>query len=186
MNKNLNTAIRCRSSEQGFALPIAVGMGFVMILIATTLLIRSNGDRVTASAQEDTAGSLSLVEVGITRTLSAFKQNSTLASVIYDSSSGVVWGDASLSGTGGNRWIAVSTDGEKIGHFKIYKYTPDTTTGIGTLEILGTTDTNTAPLQITNQPQKAISSLEVEIAYELPAINPPGLAINAWRRKEAP
>ncbi len=53
MNKKLKIASIRYSNEQGFALPIAVGLGLVMVLIAVTLLVRSQGDRLVASAQNN-------------------------------------------------------------------------------------------------------------------------------------
>lgn len=86
MNKNFKFVFKNRSNEQGFAIPIAVGMGLIMILIATTLILRSQGDQVTASAQKATAQSLSVAEGGITRTLSNFNlaQSRPLLKLAYD------------------------------------------------------------------------------------------------------
>lgn len=69
MNTKLKIALIRRSSEQGFALPLAVGMGFVMLLIATTLVMRSQGDQTTALVQKSTAQSLTVAEGGIARSL---------------------------------------------------------------------------------------------------------------------
>lgn len=76
MNKNLKIVLKNRSSEQGFVIPIAVGMGLIMILIATTLIVRSQGDQVSASAQKATAQSLAVAEGGMTRTLFKLNQSS--------------------------------------------------------------------------------------------------------------
>lgn len=69
MNRKLKIALRRRSNEQGFAIPIAVGMGLVMLLVGVTMIIRSQGDQVTASAQKATAQSLAIAEGGLSRTL---------------------------------------------------------------------------------------------------------------------
>lgn len=66
MNKKLKSALINRSGEQGFAIPIAVGLGLIMLLIATTMIVRSQGDQVTASAQKATSRGLSAAEKGIT------------------------------------------------------------------------------------------------------------------------
>lgn len=181
MNKNLNIALKSRSTEQGFALPTAVGMGLIMILIGTTLIMRSQSDLVSASAQKDTAQSLSVNEVGVTRTLAAFKQNLVLVTTPYNWATNITtgWttgGGSSLVGvTADKGWITLSG----FGHFKIDKYTPNTpSAGIGTLEVSGTTDTNTAILKSTNVPQTAISSLSVEISQST-------LTISSWQRKDA-
>jgi hypothetical protein len=67
MNKKLKISLIHRYSEQGFAMPIAIGLGFIMILIAATMIMRAQGDQTTASAQKATARSLGTSETGITR-----------------------------------------------------------------------------------------------------------------------
>lgn len=86
-NKRLKLALRRRSSEQGFAIPIAIGLGLIMILIATMMIMRSQGDQVTASAQKGAAQSLALTEGGVTRSLSTVNQytNGSLLILNYDS-----------------------------------------------------------------------------------------------------
>lgn len=79
MNKNLNITLKNISSEQGFAIPVAVGMGLIMILIATTMVVRSQGDKVTASAQKATNRALSAAETGITRYQSLINNNRVIA-----------------------------------------------------------------------------------------------------------
>lgn len=75
MNTKLKIALIRRYSDQGFALPIAMAMGFIMVLIAGTLVMRSHGDQVTASAQKATAQSLAVAEGGVTRTLAKLNQS---------------------------------------------------------------------------------------------------------------
>lgn len=79
MNRKLRIALKRRNSEQGFALPVAMGMGLVMILVATTMLIRSQGDQVTASAQKATNQGLSAAETGITRFQDLINTNRIIA-----------------------------------------------------------------------------------------------------------
>ena len=67
MNKKLKIALIYRTSEQGFALPVAIGLGLIMLLIGATMIVRSQGDQVTASAQKATASSFDTTETGITR-----------------------------------------------------------------------------------------------------------------------
>ena len=86
MNTKLKFAlIRCYS-KQGFALPIAMGLGLIMILIAATMMMRSQGDQVTASAQKNTAQNLTVAEAGIARTLSKLnlEQARPLLELAYD------------------------------------------------------------------------------------------------------
>jgi hypothetical protein len=58
-----------------------------MLLFGVTMIIRSQGDQVTASAQKNTAQNLSVVEGGIARSLSTLNQynNAYLLSLNYDS-----------------------------------------------------------------------------------------------------
>lgn len=79
MNQKLKAAIRDRSSEQGFALPLAVGMGMIMILVGMTMVMRSQGDQITASAQKATARSLGTAETGVTRVQSLLSKYPLLA-----------------------------------------------------------------------------------------------------------
>jgi len=141
MNKNLKIALKNRSSEQGFAIPIAVGMGLIMLLIATTMIVRSQGDQVTASAQKGAADSLSTSETGVTRVQSLFNTWRVLPSVtltnidtsssswqkVFDASPvNVCLASGASNPTAGyrvNEWITL-TNGDK---FKIidYTYKPD-------------------------------------------------------------
>ncbi len=83
------TALRASShskSEQGFAIPVAVGMGLITILVATTMMLRSQDDQVTASAQKAAARSLGIAEGGTARTLSSLNkpENAYLLTLDYD------------------------------------------------------------------------------------------------------
>ncbi|NJM66091.1 MAG: hypothetical protein HC851_10705 [Acaryochloris sp. RU_4_1] len=66
---------RIRVSDQGFALPAILGMGLLMLMIATTLIIKAQGDQTTAIAQRDTAETLALAEGGSSRTLGMLNSN---------------------------------------------------------------------------------------------------------------
>lgn len=85
MNRNIKTALT-RRSDQGFALPVAVGTGLVMLLVAATLISRSQGDQITASARKGTGGSLAAAEGGTARTLAQLTQpnNAGLLTRNYD------------------------------------------------------------------------------------------------------
>lgn len=178
-------------------MPIVVGMGLMMTLIGVTMIVRAQGDQVTASAQKGTAHSLSLSETSVTRTLSFFKQYPGLAARHYDSTTGTdEWTTLFTTGpatacsgssilppllgvTGANGWVVLSN----FGHFKIIKYIPNTPSpGVGTLEVLGTTDKNTATLKSTNKPEGAITSLSVQIPYVPPTFAPPAI----WATTFAP
>lgn len=174
MNKKLKFALLRRSNEQGFALPVAVGLGLVMILVGTTMLVRAQSDLAIALVQRNTAQSLSLSEVSVTRIQSAFKQTPSLATTAYDSGNNTNGWIALLGGVGSsqvtsllknidpNNWITLPG----FGDFKIIKYQPDVpVAGVGTLDVSGRT------------PQGAISYLSVQVSTN-------GLGIAEWERKE--
>ena len=50
-------------------LPLVIGVGLVILVVATSLILKSRNDQVTTITQEQTAESLSLAEGGMARTL---------------------------------------------------------------------------------------------------------------------
>jgi hypothetical protein len=56
-----------RRDDSGFALPIAIGVGLFLIIVAASIILRSQQQQVTAIAQKQTASSLSAAEVGVSR-----------------------------------------------------------------------------------------------------------------------
>ena len=85
MSPKLKFALICRYSDRGFALPIAISLGFIILLVVATLLMRSQGDQLTAAVQKNTAESLTIGETGVTRTQSFFKKYPSLTLKRYDS-----------------------------------------------------------------------------------------------------
>ncbi len=79
MKKKLKIALIHRSSEQGFAIPIAMGLGLAMLLVGAMMIVRSQGDQVSASAQKATNRGLSAAETAITRTLVLINNNPVIA-----------------------------------------------------------------------------------------------------------
>jgi hypothetical protein len=61
--KHLNPSLV--RNENGFAIPIAIGMGLIMVLLATTAILRSQDDRVAALNKRATGQSLVAAESGI-------------------------------------------------------------------------------------------------------------------------
>lgn len=148
MNPKLKFAlIRCYS-DQGFAMPIVMALGFIMILIATTMVMRSQGDQVTASAQKATAQSLAVAEGGMSRTLSKLNQsdpNSNFSSLLtrnYDPDG--------LLGSTVNEWtsnkppctdindLLSGTIGNPNSTYQVLAYRYNATAKTGTLLVKGT------------------------------------------------
>jgi hypothetical protein len=61
-------------STKGFVLPVAIGVGLIAILIGIMVVARSNQNRITATAQKETARSLAAAESGITQFQSLFNR----------------------------------------------------------------------------------------------------------------
>lgn len=124
--------------ESGFALPSAIGLGLVTILVATTFLIQSQNNRSTAALQHKTDGSLSVTEAGVTEIQTFLNNNRILT--IYNSQdwatqlntntsrsdcSGVSQQDLvtyASSLTAGN-WQPVDASNPSKGQFKLVSYT---------------------------------------------------------------
>lgn len=58
---------RRKSSESGFALPIAIGTGLIMLLIGITIIVRSQTDKNDAVIRKDSSDSLTAAETGVSR-----------------------------------------------------------------------------------------------------------------------
>jgi hypothetical protein len=72
--------------HQGFALPLAMGLGFVILMLGITTLLAAEGDRKTAWARKQNDLSIVVAETGIARTLAQLSKpnNSVLLTRNYD------------------------------------------------------------------------------------------------------
>jgi hypothetical protein len=77
---------RFRCEQEGFALPLAIGLGFIMIVMGATTLMIAQSDRNTAKRRDTAGASLFAAEGGIARTLAKLTQsnNSILLTKNYD------------------------------------------------------------------------------------------------------
>lgn len=195
MKKKLKIALKRHSSEQGFALPVAVGMGLILTLVAATMIARSKGDQVTASAQKVTADSFDVSEVGVSRVQALLKRFPKMAGVPLAS-----WGAeydrfklvrACLGSTAdesiadGN-WTNVDNSVNNVdlsrGEIRVSSYT---VTGVGTVNMVGTltvegrarSESASASTSIDN----ATTSLQVQIpVVPLDNLPVPGLLANTF------
>ena len=79
MNIKLKIALICRSSEQGFAVPLALSLGVIMILLASINIFKSQEENIIATTQRQTNQALSAAEVGVNRYLKLIDENKFLA-----------------------------------------------------------------------------------------------------------
>lgn len=105
--KNRQAGLKSSYGEQGFALPIAVGVGLLMLMVGATMIVRSQADVNTANAQKATARGLSAAEIGIARYQSILVQTPEIS--LYPDCAGVdrtnlAAGTACTDGTTTQSW----------------------------------------------------------------------------------
>ena len=66
--------------EEGFALPLAIGVGLFMIIIATTMIIRSNQSQIASLSQRSSHKSLAAAETGVAKYIDFFNRYREFAS----------------------------------------------------------------------------------------------------------
>ena len=73
-------------TQKGFALPIVMGMGMVMMVMGLTAIIVAQSDRTTAFQRKQTNSSLAASEGGLARTLAqmTLPNNAVLLTRNYD------------------------------------------------------------------------------------------------------
>lgn len=184
MIKKLNIFLRLNSNEQGFAIPIALGLGLVMILVGTTMLVRSQGDQINGSLQKNTAQSLSIAEAGVTNVQRFLNKNRSFATINFpwssyvsnttglncSTSSSLYTDAAALDG-----WQTIGTGNDQ---FRVisYNYTvtnPAKNIGEGTLVVEGRSRQGTTV--------KSTTKLQIKIPVQrklIPSFSPPGV----WAR----
>lgn len=72
-------ATQTRSRDQGFVMPIVIGLGIAMVLVAATIMMRSQIDRQNNEAQQTKAQDRSETEVAANRVLDLLNNNRNLA-----------------------------------------------------------------------------------------------------------
>lgn len=70
----------------GFALPLALGLGFVMVVLGLTMMMTAQSDRITSWQRKESGASLSTAEGGMARTLAQLTvpNNAILLNRNYD------------------------------------------------------------------------------------------------------
>lgn len=72
--------------DAGFALPLALGLGFVMVVLGLTMMMTAQSDRITSWQRKESGASLSTAEGGMARTLAQLTvpNNAILLNRNYD------------------------------------------------------------------------------------------------------
>jgi hypothetical protein len=143
MSPKLKFALICRYSDRGFALPIAISLGFIILLVVATLLMRSQDDQMTALAQKSTSQGLSAAETGVTRYQSLINKNRVIA--MYSRTGTPGWTTASgipdidtCTGGGASQvttaattdWRDVDSSDSSKGQYRLIDYTYSPTQGV--------------------------------------------------------
>ena len=132
-----------RTRDQGFTLPMVIGIGLIMVLLSSVALVQSSEENLTAISKDSSSTALAMAELGVARYRELLNNNRVLA--IYSLSNWTTVADQTCdeisAGTGGwansNDWrditlnendygIDFNDDGDKI----------DTTVPIGSYRIV--------------------------------------------------
>ncbi|MBE9048317.1 hypothetical protein IQ255_28685 [Pleurocapsales cyanobacterium LEGE 10410] len=74
----LKTLLQRRARDEGFTLPMVIALGFVMILLGMTNIVKSSEENLNAITQNSSSDALAVAEVGITKYRELLNQNRIL------------------------------------------------------------------------------------------------------------
>lgn len=182
---------RSNSAQSGFAMPLALGLGLVMIIVTASTIARSQSDRTTTNFQKEANRALSISEAGAIRVESFLDRYKLLANKNLDR-----WVDTlnTLSESQRNcglinipqakqqsqlfkdrNWISLDNNNPDKGRYRIVDYQYQA--GVGTLIVAGSIDAyNTGEHSSTS-----ILKLVIPIESESAKIPPPALWASAFK-----
>lgn len=204
MNKWIVYSLKYRKGQAGFALPVAIGMGLIILLVGLTMLLRSQDSQVSAIAQKDTAKSLNAAETGVNEIRALINDYRELAlfsacnggwdidDICPDSSSVKSWknpskianpflgcapDDNSKIATIAKRtvWHDVDSDDPSQGEYRLLDY--DYASDVGTLTVQGRVNAG--------QPSESISQLQVKFPVDQPPSSPNDITAGLWVQTSA-
>jgi hypothetical protein len=175
--------------DSGFALPIALGVGLLLLIVGAAIVLRSQQQQVTAIAQKQTASSLSAAEVGVSRIQNLLTRYR--AASLYPSdapSPAPSWQNASaipglsescpkdspdtpeskVAEAATKDWQAIDKDYPAKGQYRLVGYSYSTSEGKGTLKVQGRAGTAAGSLP-------AVTQLSVVIPVQTISSYVPGL-----------
>jgi hypothetical protein len=177
-------------AQSGFAMPLAVGMGLVMIIVATSMIGRSQSDRITTNSQKESSRASSVSEAGIIRVQSFLDRHKLLAtkniSQWSDTLVNLPLPQANCNSIDlnsakqqtelfkSNTWINLDHSDHNKGRYRIVDYQYQD--GIGKLTVAGEIDT----YNTTQNSSKNTLTVEIPIGNELAKIAPPALWANIF------
>ncbi len=173
------------SSQLGFTMPLALGMGLVMMIVAASTIGRSQSDRATTSFQRETNRALGVSEAGIIRVQLFLDRSKLLANKNLDK-----WVDTlnTLSSEQANcglldlavvkqqaeifknyEWINLDNRDLNKGRYRMINY--QYRSGIGKLTVAGEIDAYNS----TKNSSNSTLTVEIPIGSEDAQISPPAL-----------
>jgi Tfp pilus assembly protein PilX len=187
IDHNINPKYR---SQTGFALPLALGLGLVMIIVAASIIGRSQNDRDMTSVQRETNRALSISEAGIIRVQSFLDRHKFLATKNLNQWSStldnlppsqascrsidvtVAKQQASLFKN--NTWIALDGSDLNKGRYRVIDYRYQN--GVGKLTVTSQIDA----YNTTHNSSNSTLTVDIPIGSESARIAPPALWSNTF------
>jgi hypothetical protein len=183
--------LRIRDQTQsGFAVPLALGMGLVVIIVAASMIGRSQSDRITTNSQRETNRASSVSEAGIIRVQSFLDRYKLLANkdlaqwkTTFDNllpsqancnSIDLTVAKQQVELFKNNTWISLDNNDLNKGKYRIVNYQYQK--GIGKLTIAGKIDA----YNTTQNNSNSILTVEIPIGNESAKIAPPALWANTF------
>jgi Tfp pilus assembly protein PilX len=190
ISKRKNSLDTRYSHQAGFALPVAIGMGLVMIIVAASMIGRAQSDRVITNSQRETSRALSTSEAGIIRVQSFLDRHKLLAthnlsewSTTLDNLPtpqascrliDLISAKQQTELFKNNNWIDLDNRDRNKGRYKIIDY--QYRDGVGKLTIAGEIDA----YGTTQHSSKSTLTVEIPIGNESANIAPPALWANTF------
>ncbi len=179
-----------KNTQAGFAMPLALGLGLVMIIVAASMIGRSQSDRSTTASQRETNRALSVSEAGIVRVQSFLDRHKILANKDLNQWSNTLDRLSSpqsscrlinltsakqQAGLFKNKsWIALDNTNRNKGRYRIIDYQYEN--GVGKLTVAGEIDAYNT-IQNTS---KSTLTVDLPIGSESATIAPPALWANTF------
>jgi hypothetical protein len=176
--------------QAGFAMPLALGMGLVMIIVAASLIGRSQTDRLTTNSQRETNRALSISEAGAIRVQSFLDRHKLLATKNLDRWSNtldllppaqascrlidLVSAKARVDLFKTHTWIDLDASDPNKGRYKIIDYQYNN--GIGKLTVAGEIDA----YNTTHNSSINTLTVAIPIGSESANIAPPAVWANTF------
>jgi hypothetical protein len=188
--RRLNNLVVKDNHQSGFAMPLALGLGLVMIIVATTMIGRSQSDRLTTNSQRESSRATSVSEAGIVRVQSFLDRHKLLANKSLNEWTNTLNNlpsaqadcrsiDLNLARTQtelfkNHAWINLDDRDLNKGKYRIVDYQYQN--GIGKLTIAGKIDAYNTNQNSAN----SMLAVEIPIGNESAKISPPALWANTF------